>query len=404
MAPEKGSRPTRPSTIRLVLGVMTAPAAHVNRKNLRELSHAEPGLARSTRVVFVLGDVACAKDSTSQEASRHGDIVYVNSTDCKSWHRAIKVHAWWRLAVERWPRAEWYGKTEDDGLLRVSSLLRDLRALDPREPWYYGIMAFTAGCVFREGCPEEGGRAGATSSRGAWAGCCGGCFAGALQPYPREDGLCASGSGACGMPSCAVMAPGRVHARAGSAKCAEAPMAPFAIGPVEVRSRPLALTTAGCTHADRYMEALSRRGDALESDCASMDGAQAFTLTMCSAATNLADATWKRMSYPPSAVRNARGRNETRLAWGHPAKSLGARDARSLWHALGELSYTPAPLHTYRLEAPTMANGGGGPGGLKLTATGVVQPEARPAGGRAGGTMRLGWPGSAARTGIGLGL
>ena len=51
-----------------------------------------------------------------------------------------------------------------------------------------------------------------------------------------------------------------------------------------------------------------------------------------------------------------------------------------------------------------MANGGGGPGGLQLTATGVVQPEARPAGGRAGGTMRLGWPGSAARTRVGLGF
>lgn len=403
MAPQKASRP---SSIRLVLGVMTAPAAHVNRRNLRELSHAEPGLARSTRVVFVLGDVPCAKDSTSQEASRHGDIVYVNSTDCKSWHRAIKVHAWWRLAVERWPQAEWYGKSEDDGLLRVSSLLRDLRALDPRQPWYYGIMAFTSSCVFRDGCPEEhsGGGAGAgATSRGAWAGCCGGCFAGALQPYPRDDGLCASGSGACGMPSCAVMAPGRVHARAGSAKCAETPMAPFAIGPVEVRSRPLALTTAGCAHADRYMAALSRRGDALESDCASMDGAQAFTLTMCSPTTLLADATWKRMSYVPSAVRNARGKNETRLAWGHPAKSLGARDARSLWRALGELSYAPAPLHTYRLEAPATPSGGGGP--IRLTATGVVTPEARRAagGGRLGGTMRLGGPGGAARTRVALG-
>ena len=34
-----------------------------------------------------------------------------------------------------------------------------------------------------------------------------------------------------------------------------------------------------------------------------MDGAQAFTLTMCSERVRLADATWRRMSYVPSAIR-----------------------------------------------------------------------------------------------------
>ena len=63
-----------------------------------------------------------------------------------------------------------------------------------------------------------------------------------------------------------------------------------------------------------------------------MDGAQAFSLTMCSKRVRLADATWRRMSYVPSAIRNARGQNETRLVWAqrlHPAKSLAPTQARS---------------------------------------------------------------------------
>ena len=44
-----------------------------------------------------------------------------------------------------------------------------------------------------------------------------------------------------------------------------------------------------------------------------MDGAQAFSLTMCSRRVRLADATWQRMSYVPSAIRNARGQVRVRL-------------------------------------------------------------------------------------------
>ena len=57
---------------------------------------------------------------------------------------------------------------------------------------------------------------------------------------------------------------------------------------LQVRSRPLALQAAGCGHAQRYMAALSRRAELQRGDCASMDGAQAFTLTMCSGARRAA--------------------------------------------------------------------------------------------------------------------
>ena len=38
--------------------------------------------------------------------------------------------------------------------------------------------------------------------------------------------------------------------------------------------------------------------------------------------------TWQRMSYVPSAIRNARGQNATRLVWTHPAKSLSPLQVR----------------------------------------------------------------------------
>lgn len=156
----------------LVLGVMTAPAAKQNRRNLRELSHSEPGVApapglsfsraraprapellssgflsrglrrlptHNARAVFVLGDCECARNGTIREAAYHRDIVYVKSDDCRTWHRPSKVFAWFQFAVSRWPRASWYAKSEDDGMVRLTSLMRDLGGLDAREPWYYGI-------------------------------------------------------------------------------------------------------------------------------------------------------------------------------------------------------------------------------------------------------------------------
>jgi len=181
----------------LVLGVMTAPAARQNRRNLRELSHSEPdGVAhpkRHARSVFVLGDCECARNGTVREAAHHRDIVYVKSDDCRTWHRPAKVLAWFQFAVSRWPRTSWFAKSEDDGLVRLSSLMRDLAFLDPGEPWYYGIMQLTGSCSFRDTCPDAPGSsisAAAGSTTADWVGCCGGCFLGALSPYPSLRNGC----------------------------------------------------------------------------------------------------------------------------------------------------------------------------------------------------------------------
>jgi len=128
----------------LVLGVMTAPGATRNRDNLRALSHRPH--AHGVRTVFVLGDVDCARRPTAAEHIAHRDFVFVNASDCQTWHRAAKVDAWYRHALARWPSAHWIGKSEDDALVRVSALARDLAALDATQPWYYGIMAWIGLC------------------------------------------------------------------------------------------------------------------------------------------------------------------------------------------------------------------------------------------------------------------
>ena len=180
----------------LVLGVMTAPAAKQNRRNLRELSHSEPGVTpapgmsfsraraphaperppmRNARAVFVLGDCECARNGTVREAAHHRDIVYVKSDDCRTWHRPSKVFAWFQFAVSRWPRASWYAKSEDDGMVRLSSLMRDLSGLDAREPWYYGVFKASpwhrpsSAPVPPQGTPSRSGSA-ALAERGGPAG------------------------------------------------------------------------------------------------------------------------------------------------------------------------------------------------------------------------------------------
>ena len=148
------------------------------------------------------------------------------------------------------------------------------------------------------------------------------------------------------MPHCAVSYGGS-RAHHGSAQCPEVVIAPFAIGPIEVRSRPLARQIADCEFADRYFASLSRRGDALRGDCAAGDAVQAQALTMCAPSVRLADATWRRMSYTASAMSKGyqdyvRRQGNTTLGVVAPCEVLQA-GARS--RALGTPSRTCRTPH-----------------------------------------------------------
>ena len=142
-------------------------------------------------------------------------------------------------------------------------------------------MQLTASCSFRDTCPDAlASTAGSAPSSAAsstigpadWGGCCGGCFLGALSPYPSlrngclgklraggnakgtkgrasdNGGVRGKGEGAktarsCEMPRCRPAGP-EIHGEVNGGRlrtphggCADAPTAPFAVGPIEVRSR-----------------------------------------------------------------------------------------------------------------------------------------------------------------------
>ena len=176
-------------------------------------------------------------------------------------------HVWFKFALRRWPHVPWFGKVEDDAVYRVSSVLRE-SALDHREPWYYGILAFGGSCTFQEECP------GGASA----AGCCGRCFAKALCAVPAAGG--APVRAARAWPHCAVDYDGsRAHPRQRAVP--EVVIAPFAIGPIEVRA-PLARQIADCSHADKYFGADAARRRAARR-CAAGDAVQAQALAMCHA-------------------------------------------------------------------------------------------------------------------------
>ena len=167
--------------------------------------------------------------------------------------------------------------------------------------------------------------------------------------------------GRCHVPRCQPGGGGRGGGGGSAQRCAKVVSAPFAIGPVEVRSVALARAIAACDEAHRYMDSLSASGDAVGGDCSSMDGNQGMPFARCAPRQlRLADATWRRMSYPHSAIRNSRGLNSSVLAWTHPAKNMPLDGARRLLAAYASLPYRPAPLHTYEYAAP---------GSLRFTGT-----------------------------------
>ena len=59
--------------------------------------------------------------------------------------------------------------------------------------------------------------------------------------------------------------------------------APFAPGPLEVRSAHLASIVAGCPYADEYFASLVARGVLIGDECASTDGSQGHAIGECAA-------------------------------------------------------------------------------------------------------------------------
>ena len=78
------------------------------------------------------------------EASAHGDLVVLDALDGPGIEVACscveKTASWMRYALQKWPRARFIGKTEDDTYVQLTVLEAELRALVDWPNLLYGYM------------------------------------------------------------------------------------------------------------------------------------------------------------------------------------------------------------------------------------------------------------------------
>ena len=341
-------RPNADGALDLVLGVMTSPSARLNRDNLRALSHAAPDIAQRAHLACVLGDVHCARNSTTSEASKHGDIVYIDGPDCTSWYRAEfrVVHPVRRCRMYRGsPRWRTTPCTEFEPAA-------DRRARPPRA------------VVLRH--PGLGGSA--PSRRVSWwrqrRGYCGGCFAKALSPYPQAARCSSGASCPCHAAPSATAATARTTAARSVLRWSSRRLPSARSRCAAGRSRGRS-PTAICRP---MFAALSRRGDALR-DAAS-DAVQAQALYVRAiGATGRRDVAADELH----GVSHEQGLDYVRsryttLAWSHPAESF--KPARSRLACFTDLPYA-APRTRIRCRPPRRRAAAAG---MTLTATASIQP------------------------------
>ena len=71
----------------LALGIISSPADRTARANIRASWLLAPAFADGRATArFVLGDVPCARAAAKGEKALHGDIAFVNASDCSQWH------------------------------------------------------------------------------------------------------------------------------------------------------------------------------------------------------------------------------------------------------------------------------------------------------------------------------
>lgn len=320
----------------LAIGVMVEPRNGAYRIAARQtwMIDAE----KHATVKFVAGDVKCAHQALAAEEKEYDDIVFVKSDDCKKWHSPAKIHAWYTFALAAYPQALWIAKMEDDGLLWTDALLSAMASVRQRGSVYLGMMQWQGGCELSENRNALNGPEVQTC-----AGCWGGWFQGGA-PAPKH----------C-MPMWRVNWAGGV--KEGTAECPKFHLAPFACGPFEARSRHLAHTVSRCDYANRYFDAMSRRGNVKQDWCVSADGGQGHAIGACSRTLYVADLGYHRQKY---ATRQQLNESHSVIIV-HPIKSRGAElDERKLgwlvstwkqtWAYLRRAPAVPKPIGEARVH------------------------------------------------------
>jgi hypothetical protein len=132
----------------LVLGVFSGLGASSRRAGARktwwrwsEVADAQPATA-----CFVLaraGAVAKELSAAKAESKAWGDIVWLaNATEGCSGCSSTKLFEWWRWAAALPPTVTHVAKTEDDAVVHVPNLLADVALWRGHEHLYYGVFAW----------------------------------------------------------------------------------------------------------------------------------------------------------------------------------------------------------------------------------------------------------------------
>ena len=314
------------SELVLVMGVITGPASKT--RALLRTTWMKDSAQAHTLVRFVLGSLntsACGHvsvEALAAEESEHKDVVHLHDVpDCSKWHSPLKVHAWYQHALAHLPPAPWLGKMEDDGMVRLRPLAQMLGVLSAQLPTvgYVGNMQWQASCTL------------VSSEQSTCAGCWGGYFR--AQRFCRE-----------------VDSFGTKHG-AGTAECPAINTAPFACGPLELRSRALARRLARCEYAERQFRWASAQSDRQGLMCTSTDGGQGHAIGHCLRSVEVLDLGTVAQSYPVAGFVNRTG---TLVA--HPLKHPSGAFWRSVWAQLsGGQPYVP--VQPPRAEVTGMVTG-----------------------------------------------
>lgn len=160
------------SGLELALGIIATPADRSTRDNIRKTWLRDQAFVDGVATArFVLGSAPCAQAHASEQLA-HGDIAFVNASDCSPWHAGHKVHAWYQYALHQF-NARFYAKAEDDSLVSIRPLLHDLamvRRVSP-EIHMYGInLQWLAHCRQTQSSAWTKAQAARTCAQGCWLG------------------------------------------------------------------------------------------------------------------------------------------------------------------------------------------------------------------------------------------
>lgn len=112
-------------------------------------------------------------------------------------------------------------------------------------------------------------------------------------------------------------------------------VAPFACGPLDIRSRPLALLVSRCHHAETYFAIMSRFAAHSQQMCVSADGSQGTAMSWCVDSVDVVDFSSSRQRF--ATIRQLNNTNGVSIV--HPNKKGILTEWMASWNFMRRSAY-----------------------------------------------------------------